>query len=39
MTGLELAIFIVGPLVSFVFAIALTPNKPEIVSDQEHSHI
>jgi len=39
MTGLELAIFIVGPLVSFLFAIALTPNKAEIVSDPEHSHI
>ncbi|MFM6361759.1 MAG: hypothetical protein ACKPE9_15565 [Planktothrix sp.] len=39
MTGLELTIFIVGPLVSFLFAIALTPNKTEIVSDQEHSHI
>lgn len=39
MTGLELAIFIVGPLVSFVFAIALTPNKAEVVSEQEHSRI
>lgn len=39
MTGLELTIFIISPLVSFVLALFLTPQEREAIADQEHHQI
>lgn len=39
MTGLELTIFIISPLVSFVLALFLTPQERESIADQEQHQI
>lgn len=39
MTGLELAIFIISPLASFVFALFLTPEEREPIVEQEQRQI